>query len=93
MTGSNKFAIDHLGIAVKSIDQALGFYRDALGLAVEHRETVVQEMVNVAMLPEGNPDWSSWKHPALTRLSQNSSLQKGKGFIILLFAYQILRQL
>ena len=53
MTGSNKFAIDHLGIAVKSIDEALGFYRDALGLAVEHRETVAQEMVNVAMLPVG----------------------------------------
>ncbi len=53
MTGSSKFAIDHLGIAVKSIDEALGFYRDALGLAVEHRETVAQEMVNVVMLPAG----------------------------------------
>ena len=50
MTGSNKFAIDHLGIAVKSIDEALRFYRDALGLSVEHRETVALEKVNAAML-------------------------------------------
>ncbi len=53
MTGSNKFAIDHLGIAVKSIDQALAFYCDALGMQVEHRETVSAEKVNVAMLPAG----------------------------------------
>ena len=51
--GSNPFEIDHLGIAVKSIDNALGFYRDALGLTVEHRETVVQEKVNVAMVTAG----------------------------------------
>ncbi len=51
--GTNPFEIDHLGIAVKSIDNALGFYRDALGLTVEHRETVVQEKVNVALLPAG----------------------------------------
>jgi len=44
-------AIDHLGIAVHSIEQALGFYRDQLGLAVGQRETVAQEKVNVAMLP------------------------------------------
>ena len=53
MTGSNKFAIDHLGIAVKSIDEALGFYRDLLGMEVEHRETVSAEKVHVAMLPAG----------------------------------------
>jgi LAO/AO transport system kinase len=44
-------AIDHLGIAVKSIEQALGFYERQLGLKVALRETVGQEKVNVAMLP------------------------------------------
>lgn len=43
--------IDHLGIAVKSLDGALKFYRDQLGLDVSLRETVEQEKVNVAMLP------------------------------------------
>lgn len=48
-------AIDHLGIAVRSIDQALRFYRDQLGLQVSLRETVAHERVNVAMLPLGEP--------------------------------------
>lgn len=45
--------IDHLGIAVRSIDDTLAFYRDAMGLEVAHRETVDDQGVNVAMLPVG----------------------------------------
>ena len=45
--------IDHLGIAVRSIDEALGFYERILGMQVTARETVVRERVNVAMLPSG----------------------------------------
>src|SRR6266699_2354604 len=45
--------IDHLGIAVRSIDEALRFYRDQLGLAVGALETVEQEKVHTAMLPLG----------------------------------------
>ena len=53
MTGSNatEAQIDHLGIAVRSIDQALRFYGEQLGLAEAGRETVAQEKVRVAMLP------------------------------------------
>jgi LAO/AO transport system kinase len=47
--------IDHLGIAVRSLDQALKFYEGQLGLGVSMRETVAQEKVNVAMLPLGEP--------------------------------------
>lgn len=46
-------AIDHLGIAVESIEAALAFYRDQLGLTVASRETVEVENVHVAMLPAG----------------------------------------
>jgi catechol 2,3-dioxygenase-like lactoylglutathione lyase family enzyme len=52
MTGSSP-KIDHLGIAVRSIDQALEFYRDQLGLSVSLRETVAVEKVHAAMLPVG----------------------------------------
>ena len=45
-----KWEIDHLGIAVRSLDEALGFYSDSLGLSVTSRETVAQEKVHVAML-------------------------------------------
>ena len=46
--------IDHLGIAVASLEKALGFYERQLGLSVSLRETVEQEKVKVAMLPAGD---------------------------------------
>jgi LAO/AO transport system kinase len=54
-TGSNQFEIDHLGVAVRSLDAALGFYEKQLGFTVGLRETVEKEKVNVAMLPAGGP--------------------------------------
>ena len=45
--------IDHLGIAVRSIDEALGLYDEALGLECVHRETVVGDGVKVALVPVG----------------------------------------
>jgi methylmalonyl-CoA epimerase len=53
MSGSDKFSIDHLGIAVRSLDAALEFYEKQLGFAVGLRETVEHERVKVAMLPAG----------------------------------------
>ena len=53
MAGSNNFKIDHLGIAVRSLDAALAFYEKQLGFPVGLRETVEQEKVKVAMLPAG----------------------------------------
>ena len=53
MTSSNKFEIDHLGIAARSLDAALQFYDHQLGFSVAQRETVEQEKVRVAMLPAG----------------------------------------
>jgi LAO/AO transport system kinase len=52
--GVGRLQIDHLGIAVKSIQAALGFYAGQLGMRVASRETVAQEKVNVAMLPAGD---------------------------------------
>jgi LAO/AO transport system kinase len=49
-------AIVHLGVAVKSIEAALGFYEGQLGMQVALRETVPHEKVNVAMLPAGGPN-------------------------------------
>ncbi|HWE00198.1 MAG TPA: methylmalonyl Co-A mutase-associated GTPase MeaB [Bryobacteraceae bacterium] len=47
------FEIDHLGIAVQSIDDALRFYVEDLGMPLASRETVEHEKVHVAMLPAG----------------------------------------
>ena len=46
-------AIDHLGIAVHNLAASIAFY-ESLGLAVAHRETVLTEKVDVAMLPAGD---------------------------------------
>ena len=43
--------IDHIGIAVKSIEQAGKFYTDVLGLHIEDIETVAEQKVNVAFIP------------------------------------------
>jgi methylmalonyl-CoA/ethylmalonyl-CoA epimerase len=44
--------IEHIGIAVRSIEEARGFW-EALGLVVDHVEEVPQEGVRVAMIPCG----------------------------------------
>ncbi|MFL6229925.1 MAG: methylmalonyl-CoA epimerase [Pyrinomonadaceae bacterium] len=47
--------IEHIGIATPNIEDALAFWRDALGLAVVHTEEVAEQGVRVAMLPVGEP--------------------------------------
>ncbi|HKA37651.1 MAG TPA: methylmalonyl-CoA epimerase [Thermoanaerobaculia bacterium] len=48
----NAYKIDHIGIAVASIDDALAIYR-ALGLQEKHREEVASQKVLTAFLPAG----------------------------------------
>jgi methylmalonyl-CoA/ethylmalonyl-CoA epimerase len=45
--------IDHIGIAVKSIDEAKKFWVDLLGLKLSHIEEVPGQKVRVAMLEAG----------------------------------------
>ena len=45
--------IDHLGIAVRSIDEASRFYRDALGLGYEGSEDIPDDRVRVAFFQIG----------------------------------------
>jgi len=47
--------IEHIGIATPRLDDALRFWRDALGLEVTHTEVVEEQGVRVAMLPVGEP--------------------------------------
>ena len=43
--------IDHIGIAVKSLDQAGRFYTEVLGLPIAETETVEDQKVTVAFIP------------------------------------------
>jgi len=45
--------IDHIGIAVKSIEDALKLYTDALGLEVKDIEIVEAQKVRTAIIPVG----------------------------------------
>jgi methylmalonyl-CoA epimerase len=48
-----KAVLDHVGIAVKDLQAALAFYRDALGLHVETPEDVPAQKVRAHFLPVG----------------------------------------
>jgi methylmalonyl-CoA/ethylmalonyl-CoA epimerase len=45
--------LDHIGIAVRDLEEALAAYTEGLGLACTHRETVEDQQVNTAFLPVG----------------------------------------
>ena len=45
--------IDHIGIAVNSIEEAVKLYTDVLGLEVSAVETVAEQNVRTAIIPVG----------------------------------------
>src|SRR5215831_2332498 len=50
--------IDHVAIIVRSIEQALSFYRDTLGIVPREIMEVPTEEVRIAFLPMGGPGGS-----------------------------------
>lgn len=50
--------IDHVAIVVKSLDDALSFYRDMLGISPSRVIDFPREGVKIAFLPLGGPDGS-----------------------------------
>jgi methylmalonyl-CoA/ethylmalonyl-CoA epimerase len=45
--------IDHVGVAVPDLDEAIAFYRDAFGMEVVHEETNEEQGVREAMVAVG----------------------------------------
>jgi methylmalonyl-CoA/ethylmalonyl-CoA epimerase len=48
-----KAVLDHVGIAVQDLAEALAFYRDALGLEIEPPEEVASQRVRAHFAPVG----------------------------------------
>ncbi len=48
--------VDHVGIAVKNLDEAVNFYETAIGLKAVGFETVEEQKVKVAFLPCGDSE-------------------------------------
>ena len=45
--------IDHIGVAVKNLNEAMRMYREGLGLEIEGTEEVKEQRVKVAFIPVG----------------------------------------
>jgi methylmalonyl-CoA/ethylmalonyl-CoA epimerase len=45
--------IDHIGVAVEDLDEAVALYSERLGMAVQHRETVEEQGVEAVLLGVG----------------------------------------
>ncbi len=48
--------LNHVAIAIPDVDQALGFWQEALGLALDHVENVPSQKSEVAFLPLGDSE-------------------------------------
>jgi methylmalonyl-CoA/ethylmalonyl-CoA epimerase len=48
--------VDHIGVAVNSIEASLKFFANTLGLKLEGQETVAEQKVTTAFLPVGDTE-------------------------------------
>jgi methylmalonyl-CoA/ethylmalonyl-CoA epimerase len=69
-------AIDHVGIAVADLDEAMAFYRDVLGMEIVHEETNEDQGVREAMVRVGPPDGRGACLQLLAPLDDSSTIAK-----------------
>jgi methylmalonyl-CoA/ethylmalonyl-CoA epimerase len=65
--------IDHVGIAVPDLDEAIAFYRETFGVVAVHEETNSEQGVREAMLAVGNGET---KIQLLAPLSPDSTIAR-----------------
>ncbi len=65
--------IDHVGIAVPDLDEAIAFYRDTFGIVSVHEETNEEQGVREAMLAVGD---GATRIQLLAPLSEESTIAK-----------------
>jgi methylmalonyl-CoA/ethylmalonyl-CoA epimerase len=68
--------IDHVGLAVPDLDQALAFYRDTFGIVSVHEEVNEAQGVREAMLVVGD---GTTRIQLLAPLNENSTIAKFLG--------------
>jgi methylmalonyl-CoA/ethylmalonyl-CoA epimerase len=67
--------IDHVGIAVADLDDAIAFYRDTFGLVTVHEETNQEQGVREAMVQVG-PDRDGAMIQLLAPLDESSTIAR-----------------
>lgn len=65
--------IDHVGVAVPDLDQAIAFYETTFGMKLAHRETNEEQGVEEAMISVGDSDN---KIQLLAPLNESSTIAK-----------------
>ncbi|MQA08068.1 MAG: methylmalonyl-CoA epimerase [Pseudonocardiaceae bacterium] len=69
-------AIDHVGVAVPDLDQAIAFYRDTFGLEAVHTEENTEQGVREAMLRAPGDTGSGSAVQLLAPLNDDSTIAK-----------------
>jgi methylmalonyl-CoA/ethylmalonyl-CoA epimerase len=75
LTGIGLLRIDHVGVAVPDLDQAIEFYQRVFGMRCVHQETNEEQGVREAMLAVG-PDASGGCVQLLAPLNERSTIAK-----------------
>ncbi len=68
--------IDHVGLAVPDLDEAIKFHTEVLGWRVLHRETNVEQGVEEAMLGTGTQGSQNAQIQLLAPLNEESTIAK-----------------
>jgi methylmalonyl-CoA/ethylmalonyl-CoA epimerase len=69
-------AIDHVGIAVPDLDEAIGFYEKTFGMRLAHEEVNEEQGVREAMMTVGDPEQPHSHLQLLAPLSADSTIAK-----------------
>jgi Lactoylglutathione lyase and related lyases len=86
----NILKIDHLGIAVNSIDEGKNFWTDVLGLKFEGAETVEAQKVTTAFFPVGESEVELLESTAPDGPVAKFIEKKVRAFSMLLFVWTIM---
>lgn len=68
--------IDHVGLAVPDLDEAIRFHTEVMGWRVLHRETNVEQGVEEAMIGTGEQGPENAQIQLLAPLNENSTIAK-----------------
>jgi methylmalonyl-CoA epimerase len=71
--------LDHIGIAVNSIEEALKSFHTGLGFSVEEIVTIEQQKVRVAVLPSGESRMELLEPTGATSPIQKFLTKRGEG--------------
>src|SRR5262245_17018720 len=69
-------AVDHVGVAVPALDEAVAFYRDTLGLELAHDEVNEAQGVHEAMMRAPGDDGTGTAVQLLAPVGPDSTIAK-----------------